>query len=216
MAKSFSQYMQECGAADPGQATQQRTVNQIAEDKTAGRLSAIMWAAKNAIATESDVYSLAEELAASIFGFGSQQVAAVQTAIDNARRTPGHEVTLSRIQAYKRQLSRQQQKLSEELKETEAAIEDLKEIETELQAQPCVDHAILDILTLRQDLDGVDVLERLKGLYTAYKTNRAAMGLLFGVVAELTAKEYSANRLDLIQQVDFQELRRQIMAAIEG
>lgn len=79
-----------------------------------------------------------------------------------------------------------------------------------------LDTALIETLTFCKSLDPQqpDLLRQIETLYNRHHGNPAAMGLLYGCIAELTRQQYSAGRLDLVQQQDFTSMKERIAAAI--
>jgi len=80
------------------------------------------------------------------------------------------------------------------------------------------DTALIETLTFCKSLDQThpDLLQQLETLYTRHNGKPAAMGLLYGCMEELTRREYSAGRLDLIQQQRFVDLKARLADAIRA
>ena len=225
--KSLEQYITNPAqnAQEPQQAPQTQeplTVAQVAAKLDAERLSSLMAQMQEAIDEKTAPAVMLEAITGALFGTSSPQAAAVAGIIDADRHPGGHEWAIAGIRQ-RRKLLRQQAK---QLEEQQRAIADelarLDESERALTREKAeaaaLDTALIETLTFCKSLDPQqpDLLQQLETLYNRHHGNPAAMGLLCGCITDLTRQQYSAGRLDLVQQQDFTRLKEHIAAAVNG
>ena len=212
-------------AQEPQQAPQAQeplTVAQVAAKLDAEKLSSLMAQMQEAIDEKTAPAAMLEAITGALFGTSSPQAAAVAGIIDADRHPGGYEWAIAGIRQ-RRKLLRQQAK---QLEEQQRAIADelarLDESERALTREKAeaaaLDTALIETLTFCKSLDPQqpDLLRQIETLYNRHHGNPAAMGLLCGCITDLTRQQYSAGRLDLVQQQDFTRLKERIAAAVNG
>lgn len=133
----------------------------------------------------------------------------------------GYEIILADIRQRRRLLKRAARQIQEQSRKIDAAIQALDDEERALYqdrvAFGALDHALLDVLTMRKQLPFYEVeaaIKEIERLYGRYADNMAAMGLLYGCALDLTLKASREKQLDLVSQYDFAELKKKIGAAM--
>lgn len=190
----------------------------------ADRLITLLATAQEAIATEPTPAAMLERITGALFGPDSPQAAAVAQAIERDKSPAGREMAIATIRQQRQALRRQAKQLEARAKEITGELEKLDAAERDVmradgQAE-ALDRALLDVLTFRKQLDPDnppdDLLPKLTAIYDKHNGNPAAMGLLYGTLADLTRRQYSAKVFDLVQQQAFRELARRIAGTISG
>lgn len=209
-------------AQEPQQAPQEQealTVEQVAAKLDAERLSSLMAQMQEAIEEKTAPAAMLEAITGAMFGTSSPQAAAVAAIIDADKRPGGHELAIADIRQRRKMLKQQQKQLEEQAKAIADELARLDEAERALTFEKAdaaaLDTALIETLTFCKTLDPQrDMLKEIETLYTRHHGNPAAMGLLYGSLDELTRRQYSAGRLDLVQQQEFTNLKKRIAAAI--
>ena len=211
-------------AQEPQQAPQTQetlTVEQVAAKLDAERLSSLMAQMQEAIEEKTAPAAMLEAITGAMFGTSSPQAAAVAAIIDADKHPGGHELALADIRQRRKMLKQQAKQLEEQAKAIADELAKLDESERALTREKAeaeaLDNALIETLTFCKGLDPQrDMLKELETLYTRHHGNPAAMGLLYGSIEELTRQQYSAGRLDLIQQQEFISMKERIAAAIRA
>lgn len=196
------------------------TVEQLAAKLDAERLSSLTAQLQEAISEGAAPAAMLTQIAGALFGPSSPQAAAVAAIIDKAQHPGGHEMAIAEIRQRRRLLRQQAKQLDEQAKAIEAEITRLDAEERALvNAQADtegLDTALIDALTVCKGADPQrpDMLQQLERLYTQHHSSPAAMGLLYGCLADLTRRQYSAGALDIVQQARFDDLKARVAAAI--
>lgn len=196
------------------------TVAQVAAKLDAEKLSSLMAQMQEAIEERTAPAAMLEAITGALFGASSPQAAAVAGIIDADRHPGGHEMAIAGIRQRRRLLRQQARQLEEQAKAIADELARLDESERALtreQAEAAaLDSALIETLTFCKSLDPQqpDLMRQIETLYNRHNGNPAAMGLLYGCIAELTRQQYSAGRLDLIQQQEFTDLKGRIAAAM--
>lgn len=195
------------------------TVEQVAAKLDAERLSSLMAQMQEAIEEKTAPAAMLEAITGAMFGTSSPQAAAVAAIIDADKHPGGHEMAIADIRQRRKMLKQQQKQLEEQAKAISDELEKLDEAERALTFEKAdaaaLDTALIETLTFCKTLDPQrDMLKEIETLYTRHHGNPAAMGLLYGSLDELTRRQYSAGRLDLVQQQEFTNLKKRIAAAI--
>lgn len=209
-------------AQEPQQAPQEQealTVEQVAAKLDAEKLSSLMAQMQEAIEEKTAPAAMLEAITGALFGTSSPQAAAVAAIIEADRHPGGHEMAIAGIRQRRKMLKQQEKQLEEQAKAISDELEKLDEAERALTFEKAdaaaLDTALIETLTFCKTLDPQrDMLKEIETLYTRHHGNPAAMGLLYGSLDELTRRQYSAGRLDLVQQQEFTNLKKRIAAAI--
>ena len=168
--------------------------------------------------------AMLERITGALFGPDSPQAAAVAQAIEQDKSPAGREMAIATIRQQRQALRRQAKQLEARAKEITGELEKLDAAERDVMRADgqaaALDRALLDVLTFRKQLDPDnppdDLLPKLTAIYDKHNGNPAAMGLLYGTLADLTRRQYSAKVFDLVQQQAFRELARRIAETISG
>ena len=212
-------------AQEPQQAQQAQealTVAQVAAKLDAEKLSSLMAQMQEAIEEKTAPAAMLEAITGALFGTSSPQAAAVAAIIDADRHPGGHELAIADIRQRRSLLKKQQKQLEEQQRAIADELARLDESERALTREKAeaaaLDTALIETLTFCKSLDPQqpDLLQQLETLYNRHHGNPAAMGLLCGCITDLTRQQYSAGRLDLVQQQDFTRLKEHIAAAVNG
>ena len=209
-------------AQEPQQAPQEQealTVEQVAAKLDAEKLSSLMAQMQEAIEEKTAPAAMLEAITGALFGTSSPQAAAVAAIIEADRHPGGHEMAIAGIRQRRKMLKQQEKQLEEQAKAISDELEKLDEAERALTFEKAdaaaLDTALIETLTFCKTLDPQrDMLKEIETLYTRHHGDPAAMGLLYGSLDELTRRQYSAGRLDLVQQQEFTNLKKRIAAAI--
>ena len=212
-----AQHAQEAPQAQ--QAQEPQPVAQVAATLDAEKLSFLMAQLQEAIEEKETPAAILQAITGAMFGPGSRQAADVAAIIDADRHPGGHEMAVADIRQRRKLLKQQAKQLEAQTQAITDELEKLDEAERALTRARSdaaqLDTALIETLTFCKTLDAEpETLRQLETLYTRHKGNPAAMGLLYGCIAELTRKQYSAGRLDLVQQREFIELKERIGKAI--
>lgn len=205
-------------AQQPQQAQEVLTAEQMRAKLDAERLSFLVAEAQAAIEGKTDPAAMLQTITGAIFGTSSQQAAAVAAAIDADKHPGGHEWAIADIRQRRKLLKQQGQQLEAQLKAIADELDRLDDAERALIREradaAALDSSLIETLTFCKCLDAQpEMLGQLETLYNRHKSNRPAMGLLYGCIADLTRKQFDAGCLDLIQQRDFIDLQKRIEAA---
>ena len=212
-------------AQEPQQAPQTQeplTIAQVAAKLDAERLSSLLVEAQAAIEEQTSPAAMLEAITGAVFGTSSPQAAAVERAIDADRHPGGHEWAIADIRQRRKMLKQQAKQLEEQQRAIADELARLDESERALTREKAeaaaLDTALIETLTFCKSLDPQqpDLLQQLETLYNRHHGNPVAMGLLCGCITDLTRQQYSAGRLDLVQQQDFTRLKERIAAAVNG
>lgn len=215
-----AQVPQEAQAAPPAP----ESLDVLAARLDADRLITLLATAQEAIATEPTPAAMLERITGALFGPDSPQAAAVAQAIEQDKSPAGREMAIATIRQQRQALRRQAKQLEARAKEITGELEKLDAAERDVMRADgqaaALDRALLDVLTFRKQLDPDnppdDLLPKLTAIYDKHNGNPAAMGLLYGTLADLTRRQYSAKVFDLVQQQAFRELARRIAETISG
>ena len=193
----------------------QEPLDVLAAQLDAERLYSLMAEAQEAIDTEASPAAMLERITGALFGADSPQAAAVAQAIDADRHPGGHELAIADLRQQRALLRQQAKQLEAQAKAITGELEKLDAAERELTQDKgqaaALDRALLDVLTFTKAPQG-DLLQQMAELYNRHHGNPAAMGLLYGVMCDLT--RYSAGAFDLIQQQTFKELKDRVAGAV--
>lgn len=205
------------GAQDAPQT--QEPLDVLAARLDADRLYSLMAQAQEAIDGGASPAAMLEQMTGALWGTSSPQAAAVAAAIDADRHPGGHEMALAAIQQQRKLLRQQLKQLEAQAKAITGELEKLAAAERELMADKAqaaaLDRALLDVLALAKGTAEGDPLQQMTELYNRHHGNPAAMGLLYGVMADLTGRQYDAKAFDLIQQQAFKDLKKRVAEAIQ-
>ena len=196
------------------------TVEQLAAKLDADKLFSLMAQMQDAIDAQTAPAAMLEQITGAVFGTDSPQAAAVAGIIDADRHPGGHEMAIAEIRHRRKMLKQQARQLEEQAQAITAELAKLDAAERDLNRRfaeaAALDNALIDVLTFCKSIDPQqpDLIDQLEGLYNRHHGNPAAMGLLYGCMADLTRQQYSAGRLDLVQQQNFTLLKDRIAAAI--
>lgn len=191
----------------------------LAAQLDADRLLSLRAEAQAAIDDGMAPAAMLEQMTGALFGTDSPQAAAVAAIIDADRHPGGHEMAIAAIRTQKKLLRQQLKQLDQQAKAITGELEKLDAAERELMADKgqaaALDRALLDVLALAKGTAEGDPLQQMTELYNRHHGNPAAMGLLYGVMADLTGKQYDAKAFDLVQQQAFKDLKRRVAEAIQ-
>lgn len=197
----------------------QEPLDVLAARLDADRLYSLMAQAQEAIDGGASPAALLETMTGALWGTSSPQAAAVAAAIDADRHPGGHEMAIAAIRQQRKLLRQQLKQLDQQAKAITGELEKLDAAERELMADKgqaaALDRALLDVLALAKGTAEGDPLQQMAALYDRHHGNPAAMGLLYGVMADLTGKQYDAKAFDLVQQQAFKDLKRRVADAIQ-
>lgn len=195
----------------------QEPLDVLAAKLDAEKLYSLMAEAQAAIDDGMAPAAMLERMTGALFGADSPQAAAVAQAIDADRHPGGHELAIADLRQQRHLLRQQAKQLEAQAKAITGELEKLDAAERELTQDKAkaaaLDRALLDVLTFTKAPQG-DLLQQMAALYDRHHGNPAAMGLLYGVMCDLT--RYSAGAFDLIQQQTFKELKDRVARAISG
>lgn len=217
-------------AAQQTQATQgaqnapqtQEPLDALAAQIDAGRLYSLQAEAQAAIDSKAPPAAILERITGALWGQDSPQAAAVATIIDEYQNPGGRELAAAIYEQQRKAIHRQQKNLeklarslADELEKINAAEAAARREESE---RTRLNRALLDVMTFATQLDAenprADLLQAMAGLYERHQGSPAAMGLLYGCIADLNRRQYSAAAFDLVQQQEFKDLAARIAAAI--
>lgn len=217
-------------AAQQAQNTQQPQEPQQAEgnpldvfaaQRDAERLSLLLAETREIIDENSTPAAMLTRIAAALFGEKSAEAEAVAAAIEKDKAPGGHELALAEIRQRRSMIKQQIKQLDELQRDLAGQLEQLNTAEREQTNQQAaaatLDRALADTMTFCKQLRPQEnMLHDARELYNKHRGSPAAMGLLYGSLAELTRNEYTAGHYDLIQQQDFFELKAAILSAANG
>lgn len=209
-------------AQEPQQAPQAQeplTVEQVAAKLDAEKLYSLMAQMQEAIEEKAAPAEMLQAITGAVFGTSSEQAAAVAAIIDADKNPGGHELAIADIRQRRKLLRQQAKQLEEQAKAIADKIAELDAAERELNREKAegqaLDSALIETLTFCKGLDPQrDMLTEIAALFDRHHNNPAAMGLLYGSIEALTRKQYSAGRLDLVQQREFTRIKERIAEAI--
>lgn len=190
----------------------------------ADRFISLKEQAEAAIYSETEPEKILILLVCSMFGNESPQAAAAEKLIDAAQHPGGHEIAIAALRQRKRLLKQQQRRYEEQIKDLSAEIEAANKAERELFAAQgeaeTLNNGLIEVSTFCKALPGTDpapeMITTAEKLFEKYKGNPAAVGLLYGSLADLARKTYTtAGRFDLVQLQQLADLRARILEAIK-
>ena len=194
----------------------------VAAKLDAEKLYSLMAQMQAAIDEQASPSTMLNAITGAMFGTNSPQAAAVEAIIDADRNPGGHELAIAGIRQQRRMLRQQAKQLDAQMKAITDEITRLDAAERELTGEQseaaALDTALIDTLTICKNLDPQQpgLMRELETLYEKHGRNPAAMGLLYGSLAELTRRNYAAGELDLEQQQRFNDLKQRIAGAVEA
>lgn len=209
-----AQHPQEPQAAPAAPAAVDYVAAKLDADKLFS-LSVQLQALIDARATPAEILTA---MTGALFGPDSKQAADVAAIIDADKHPGGHEMAIATIRQRRRMLQQQARQLDAlraDLNDEMARLDaDERKINDQARDASALDLALLDALTACKALDPnqPDLLQQLQAIYNRHTHDYVAMGLLYGCMAELRRRQYNEQRLDLLQQHDFQRLRDDIAA----
>lgn len=218
LAEYAAQHAQD--AQQEPRAQEPLTVEQVAAKLEAEKLSSLVAQMQEAIEEKASPAAMLEQITGALFGTSSPQAAAVAQLIDAEQHPGGHELAIADIRQQRKLLQRQARQLEEQAKAVADELAKLDAAELALTREKAdaaaLDTALIETLTFCKTLDPQqpDLLPQMEALCNRHHGNPAAMGLLHGCMEALTRQQYSAGRLDLIQQREFIELKDRIAAAV--
>ena len=200
----------------------QEPLDVLAARLDADRLHTLQAEAQAAIDSQAAPAVLLERITGTLWGQDSPQAAAVEAIIEADRHPGGRELAAAIYEQQRSAIHRQQKQLEKLARGLAEELEKINAAEAAAQreesAHTRLNRALLDIMTFATQLDAetpqADLLQELEGLYARHRDNPVAMGLLYGIIADLTRRQYSAAVFDLIQQQEFKGLTESIAAAI--
>ena len=209
-------------AQNPQQTQETRNVSEVAAMLEAEKLSSLMAQVQEAIEEKAAPAAMLEAITGALFGERSQQAAAVAAIIEADQQPGGHELAIADIRQRRKLLQKQAKQLEEQARGIAEEIAKLDEAERELtrarSEAAALDTALIDTLTFCKTIDPQqpDLLTQIEAMYNRHHGNPAAMGLLYGCLTELTRRQYSAGKLDLVQQRAFSDMKERIAEAAKG
>jgi len=197
-------------------------VDLVAAKLDADKLYSLMAEAQEAIEEKASPAEIAARMTGALWGTSSPQAAAVDAIIEAEAHPGGHEMALASIRAQRKLLRAQLKQLEAQAKTLTGELEKLDKAEWDLTRDQskaaALDRALLDVLTFSKQLDAdnpqADLLQELTAIYDRHHGNPAAMGLLYGCIADLNRRQYSAKVFDLVRQQEYKDLTDRIAAAI--
>lgn len=224
---NFAQFLQqdaqqEQTPQEAQQAQEALPVDLIAAKMDADRLLSLKAQAEAAINTGATPAQLLVLIIGALFGESSPQAAAVAGMIEAEKHPGGQEMAIAGLRQRKRLLKQQQKQQEEQLKAIGAEIEATNRAERELfaaqAAEAELDRGLIETAAFCKALPGTEpapeMIAAAGELFTRHKGNPAAMGLLYGSLAEIARRTYAAGGFDLVQLQQLADLRAQILAAI--
>ena len=190
------------------------TNDQLRAKLDADKLYSLMALAQEDIDSRVLPESILQDLVYAMFGESSPQ------AKDVDALTGGYEMAISCLMQRRKLLKKQVEQLKDQLKSTDAEIQRIDQEIGRLKIQGTraeeLDEALIDVLAIYNSLDSpqVDLLTKIESLYSKYNWNRAAMGLLYGCLADARTKLYFSGALTLDQLAHVDELKNQLEASI--
>lgn len=200
----------------------QEPLDALAAQIDAGRLYSLQAEAQAAIDSKAPPAAILERITGALWGQDSPQAAAVAAIIDADRHPGGRELAAAIYEQQRKALYKQQKQLEQQARGLAEAIEKLNAAEAAARREESertrLNRALLDVMTFAAQLDAenpqADLLQTMAGLYDRHQGSPVAMGLLYGCIANLNRRQYSAAAFDLIQQQEFKDLAARIAAAI--
>lgn len=225
---NFAQFLQQDAQQEPApqdaqQAQEALPVDIIAAQIDAERLLSLKAQAAAAIDAGTAPAQLLVLIIGALFGESSPQAAAVAGRLDAEKHPGGHEIAIADLRQRKRLLKQQQKQHEEQIKAIGAEIEAANRAEKELFAAQgaagILDRGLIETAAFCKALPGTEpqqeIITAAAELFTRHKGNPAAMGLLYGSLAELSRNLYAAGGFDFVQAQQLADLRAQILAAIQ-
>lgn len=225
---NFAQFLQENAQQEQAPQEAQQTqealpVDYIAVKMDADSLLSLKAQAAAAIDTGATPAQLLVLIIGALFGKSSPQAAAVAGMIEAEKHPGGHEMAIAGLRQRKRLLRQQQKQQEAQLKAIGAEIEAANRAEGEIiaarGAAAALDSGLIETAAFCKALPGTEanpeILAAAEQLFTRHKGNPAAMGLLYGSLAEIGRTIYAAGGFDLVQAQQLADLRAQILAAIQ-
>ena len=205
-------------AQEPQQA---QPLDIVAARIDAEKLSLLMAEARQAITDYQNPATILTAITGAMFGEESPEAAAVAEKIEQDRNPGGYELTIANLRQQRKILQQQAKALESQLKTVAEGITTADAAEREIISKrgeaEAQNGAMVDLLTFFKGIDGRGtLLQEMKALYQKHRDNPAAMGLLYGSMTEIARREYTAGRLDLVQQQEYTDLKAQVLAAAEG
>ena len=200
----------------------QEPLDALAAQIDAGRLYSLQAEAQAAIDSKAPPAAILERITGALWGQDSPQAAAVAAIIDADRHPGGRELAAAIYEQQRKALYKQQKQLEQQARNLAEAIEKINAAEAAARREESertrLNRALLDVMTFAAQLDAenprADLLQTMAGLYDRHQGSPVAMGLLYGCIADLNRRQYSAAAFDLIQQQEFKDLAARIAAAI--
>lgn len=200
----------------------QEPLDALAARLEADKLHTLQAEAQAAIDSKAAPAAILERITGTLWGQDSPQAAAVAAIIDADRHPGGRELAAAIYEQQRKAIHRQQKNLEKLAHSLADELEKINAAEAAAQredtAHTRLNRALLDVMTFAAQLDAenpqADLLQTIAGLYDRHQGNPVAMGLLYGCIADLTRKQYSAAAFDLVQQQAFKDLAARIAATI--
>ena len=224
---NFAQFLQENAQQEQApqeaqQAQEALPVDYIAVKMDADSLLSLKAQAAAAIDTGATPAQLLVLIIGALFGKSSPQAAAVAGMIEAEKHPGGHEMAIAGLRQRKRLLRQQQKQQEAQLKAIGAEIEAANRAENELFAAQGaaaeLDRGLIETAAFCKALPGTtpqpEMIAAAGELFTRHKGNPAAMGLLYGSLADIGRSAYTAGGFDLVQLQQLADLRAQILATI--
>lgn len=156
-----------------------------------------------------------QSLTVAAFGEGSPQATTLKAAIDAETCPGGHELAIASIRRQKAAIRAAQKKLTEQGKALADELARLDESEQDITRDKVeaggIDRALLDVMQLCTAPEP-PTLHALAELFHKHKGRRAAMGLFYGMLEDMTRKD--AGRLDMVDYQSLLELKKQVLEAV--
>ena len=219
---NLEQYARQAQNAQQPQETQQAHPLDIAAARIdADKYHSLMGKLGEIITDKAHPRNVLKAIVSVVFGEHSQEAAIIEKSIKDVQYPGGYDLKIADIAGEKRILRDYSKKLDEQQKRIAEEITRLDELEQETFKEKggnyAQDRALIDVLTFCKTIAPRDtLLQEIKTLYQNHRGNPAAMGLLYGSLTEAARREYTAGRLDLVQQQEYTDLKAQILAAAEG
>ena len=226
------QYIKQNAQQEPGQQEAQQTqqaqevfpVEMIEMKADAESLISLKAQTEAAIYSGTDPEQILLLMIFALFGQDSPQAAAVAELIEEARHPGGREMTIAALRQRRRLLKQQQKQHEEQIKDLAAEVESINKAERELYAAQgeaeTLNNGLIEVATFCKALPGTapkpEMIAAAGDLYARHKNNPAAMGLLYGSLAQIARKTYAAaGGFDLVQLQRLADLREQVLRAIQ-
>ena len=198
-------------------------VEAIAAKLQAEKLSTLIADTQEALDAGKPPAHILQGVIAGIYGEESTQAAQATELINKQRHPGGYEISLAGIRQNKALLRKQRKALEERIAAIDEEIKRLDAEEKELTSDSAIaaklDAGLTEVIAFCKQLDAEpqpDIIRQLKAIYEQQKSNRAAMGLLYGYLHQLSRKQFEAVYLDIMQQQEFKTITAQIAEAITG